>query len=111
MSHFKILYRHCNRMSGRHLLSLAVPFLLTGAMANAASTVPKWERFEKTLESTVSYANPAQDASLQAEFVAPSGEKKRIYGFWDGANTWRIRFAPDQEGKWSYKTTCSDLKN
>src|SRR5262249_4351631 len=35
----------------------------------------------------------------------------RVSGFWDGGRTWRVRFAPDQVGHWSYETTCSDVSN
>ena len=92
------------------VLAFCGVLVCSGALP-AASTIPKWDRFEKAFESKISYANPAQEANLQAVFVAPSGETKRIYGFWDGASTWRIRFAPDQEGRWTYKTICSDEKN
>src|ERR1051326_783463 len=87
--------------------------VISGSAALGApdSTVPKWDRFDKSLPSSVSYENPAQEATLQALFISPSGETKRVYGFWDGSSTWRIRFAPDEDGKWTYKTTCSDEKN
>src|SRR5260370_15843268 len=79
--------------------------------AEKQSGVAKWERFEKAFESASSYANPVQEASLTAVFTSPSGSSFRVYGFWDGGRTWRIRFAPDAEGKWTYKTSCSDGKN
>src|SRR5438045_1675347 len=108
MSERKMFCRYFNSKTVRRFYGPAIAMLLvSGASANAAtggSPVPKWERFEKTFESSVSYANPPQEASLQAAFVSPSGETSRIYGFWDGAKTWRIRFAPNQTGKWTYKT-------
>src|SRR5260370_14145494 len=79
--------------------------------ADTQPGVAKWERFEKAFESASSYANPVQEASLTAVFTSPSGSSFRVYGFWDGGRTWRIRFAPDAEGKWTYKTSCSDAKN
>ncbi len=96
-------------------LSLPGSFLLlpepTARGADKQPGVAKWERFEKTLESASSYANPVQEASLTAVFTSPSGSSFRVYGFWDGGRTWRVRFAPGAEGKWTYKTTCSDAKN
>ena len=80
------------------------------ATANAAS-VPKWDRFEQSFESTASYANPVQEATLTATFVSPSGDKTTVPGFWDGGKTWRIRFSPNKEGKWTFATTCSDASN
>lgn len=79
--------------------------------ASQGSSTPKWERFERTFESATEYANPVQEASLTALFTSPSGETKKVYGFWDGGKNWRVRFAPNQEGKWTFKTTCSDAKN
>src|SRR2546427_3256798 len=96
-------------------LALPGSFLLlsepTARGADKQLSVAKWERFEKTLESASSYANPVQEASLTAVFTSPSGSSFRVYGFWDGGRTWRIRFTPDAEGKWTYKTSCSDAKN
>src|SRR5579864_9401593 len=35
----------------------------------------------------------------------------RIGGFWDGGTTWRVRFAPDEIGHWTFATLCSDAAN
>ncbi len=37
------------------------------------------------------------------EFVSPNGKTNVVEGFYDGGETWRLRFAPDQEGEWSYR--------
>lgn len=73
--------------------------------------VPKWNRFEAAFTSVSAYTNPIQQAEFQATFTAPSGERRTIPGFWDGGSTWRIRFAPDQAGEWTYLTDCSDVQN
>jgi hypothetical protein len=89
-------------------------FLLPGlSITHAADgpAVPRWGRFEKTLESAVDYANPAQEASLNAVFTSPRGQTVKVPGFWDGGRAWRVRFAPDQVGKWTWRTTCSDAGN
>ena len=31
--------------------------------------------------------------------------------FWDGGNSWKIRFAPTRTGTWSYTTNCEDASN
>jgi hypothetical protein len=76
-----------------------------------SATVAKWERFELKLESSANYTNPVQQATLRAVFTAPSGKKQRVYGFWDGEKTWKVRFAPNESGTWSYQTECSDASN
>ncbi len=76
-----------------------------------AADVPRWGRFEASFESAAAYKNPAQEASLSVVFTPPKGAPVRVYGFWDGGQTWRVRFAPNQEGQWSYVTACSDTAN
>src|SRR6266568_4450423 len=104
-------------LSAASFLFLALPgsYLLlpepTARGADESASAAIWERFEKTLQSASSYANPVQEASLTAVFTSPSGSSFKVYGFWDGGRTWRIRFAPGEEGKWTYKTSCSDAKN
>lgn len=91
-----------------------VSFLLLLAFAASAESIPvisKWARLEQSFKSSVAYADPLREATLSAVFTAPDGRTNRIYGFWDGGRTWRIRFAPDQLGPWSYETTCSDPGN
>ena len=83
--------------------------LCVGGAENAG--VPRWTRFEMSLESTIDYANPPHEASLTVVFTSPQGKASTVYGFWDGGRTWRVRFAPDQLGRWTWKTGCSDAKN
>ena len=42
---------------------------------------------------------------------SPLGETKRLYGFWDGAKVWKVRFKPGVPGTWRYYTMCSDTAN
>ena len=85
--------------------------LQPAARAEQLLVVPKWGRFEQAFESTVKYTNALQQATFMVTFVSPLGEYHRVYGFWDGARTWRVRFSPDQPGRWTYKTICSDRAN
>jgi hypothetical protein len=76
-----------------------------------AVLVPKWERYERTFRSSVGYENPLQEAELRVVFTSPSGESRLVYGFWDGGRTWRVRFAPNEVGRWIYSTSSSDRSN
>jgi hypothetical protein len=80
-------------------------------MPGRAPIVAKWDRFEQTFKSRVEYENPAQEAELRVVFTSPSGESRLVYGFWDGGRTWRVRFAPNEVGRWIYSTSCSDISN
>lgn len=81
------------------------------AVFGAETVVPKWGRFEQAFESSVKYENPIQGATLNVVFMSPLGETNRVYGFWDGDKTWRVRFSPNMPGKWGWATICSDTQN
>jgi hypothetical protein len=46
--------------------------------------------------------NPFRDASLLGDFVSPSGKRIALEGFYCGADVWKLRFVPDEEGEWRY---------
>ena len=81
------------------------------ARAGQLPVVTKWERLELTFRSRQVYTNALQEAEMRVLFVSPLGETNRIYGFWDGGRTWRVRFAPNFAGHWRYYTMCSDTTN
>lgn len=71
----------------------------------------KWGIYEATFEGP-KVENPFTDVELSAEFRY----QNQIYyidGFYDGDQTYKIRFMPDREGKWSYTTisNVSELNN
>jgi hypothetical protein len=84
---------------------------LVGAPAEKLPVAFKWGRFEQSFKSTVNYSNPPQEAALTVAFTSPLGETFTTDGFWDGGKVWRVRFSPNQPGRWSFKTTCSDAAN
>jgi dienelactone hydrolase len=65
--------------------------------------VPRWEIHEFELHGPCRVDNPFRDAALVGEFISSSGRTNLIPGFFDGADTWRLRFAPDEEGEWRYR--------
>ncbi|MHC4508354.1 MAG: apiosidase-like domain-containing protein [Planctomycetota bacterium] len=77
----------------------------------AGSDVELWMRFEDTFTSSKDYGNPVQDAKVSVEFTSPKGTKRTPSAFWDGGRLWRVRFSPDEVGRWTYKTLCSDKSN
>lgn len=91
------------------LFALA-PARLAGA-SNRATVIPKWGRFERAFLSSYRYQNPLQDAQIEVLLVSPSGASNKVYGFWDGEKTWRVRYSPNELGPWRYETVCSDFSN
>lgn len=64
--------------------------------------VALWDVFEVELKGA-DLANPFIDASLSAVFSF--GNRQVVAkGFYDGDQTWRIRFMPDTEGEWRFTT-------
>ncbi|WP_180902718.1 DUF5060 domain-containing protein [Martelella soudanensis] len=64
--------------------------------------VEKWSVFETSFEGPSS-GNPFVDVSFDAIFVHKSREV-RVPGFYDGDGIYRVRFMPDVEGVWSFRT-------
>jgi hypothetical protein len=75
------------------------------------AVVAKWDCFEHSFKSRLVYSNAVQEVSLRVVFTSPLGETSEVDGFWDGGKTWRVRFSPDQPGRWKFTTVCSDGAN
>lgn len=73
--------------------------------------VQLWKRVDIVLTSDREYANPYSDVTLDTVFTHEDGTKIVLYGFWNGGNEFRVRFAPTKTGVWSYEITCSDTEN
>jgi hypothetical protein len=74
-------------------------------------TVPNYESIQMKLSIQAEYTNPydLREVILNGTFTAPDGSDMNIPGFWDGADNWRIRFTPSQEGEWHYRLYIQDL--
>ena len=87
-------------------------FVLPAYHAQAATfTVQRWNQIEISLTSNITYANPYKDVDLSATFSGPGGITMTMPGFWDGGNTWKVRFAPPAVGTWTYSTSSTDPGN
>lgn len=67
--------------------------------------VERFDVFEAVLAGR-SGGNPFVDVDLQAAFSFGS-RQVRVPGFYDGDGNYRIRFMPDAEGVWSFRTTSN----
>jgi hypothetical protein len=72
------------------------------AIEQAMVEVPRWEMHEFSIKGRAHVDNPFRDAALVGKFISPSGRTNVLDGFHDGGESWRLRFAPDEEGEWSY---------
>ena len=74
-----------------------------GAAPAGPPAVHRWGRYEVAVPLALpAGADPLRDVRLTAGFSGPSGQRHAAPGFWDGADTWRVRFAPDEVGPWTY---------
>ena len=62
-----------------------------------SAMVKIWEPCELTLTASGQYANPYMDVDVWIDLKGP-GFEKRVYGFWDGGNTFRIRYTATTPG-------------
>ena len=64
--------------------------------------VEKWGLFEAVLSGPKG-GNPFVDVTLEVDF-ALGARNVPAPGFYDGDGVYRIRFMPDTEGEWTYRT-------
>ncbi|HTM48388.1 MAG TPA: DUF5060 domain-containing protein [Bryobacteraceae bacterium] len=98
----------CGRVSLGASLRLFWLALLPLSLVHAEDVhAARWDTVELTFRGG-RYANPFRDARISAVFTHQSGRSIGTEGFFDGDQTWRIRFMPLETGRWSYSTRSSD---
>ncbi len=81
----------------------------------AAGSIPLYGMYEETINyktvtgNSHSFTAPFYGVELNATFTSPSGKRITWFGFYDGdgkggqtGDIWKIRFMPDEVGKWTY---------
>jgi hypothetical protein len=71
--------------------------------AKAETPVHVWEMQELSFTANTSYPNPYTDVKIWVELSGP-GFNKKVYGFWDGGNTFRVRVVATKAGLWRWKS-------
>jgi hypothetical protein len=92
------------------LASSAVgPFASTasGASASVTGELKKWYPITLTFDGpatteTSNSPNPFTNYRLEVTFTSPSGQVVEVPGYYDGADDWRVKLNPDEEGTWTY---------
>ncbi|MFP3897493.1 MAG: DUF4038 domain-containing protein [Anaerolineales bacterium] len=65
-----------------------------------------WEKVEITLEAEGSFSNPYTEVQVWVDLEGPSF-RRRVYGFWDGGNLFRVRVTGVRPGQWSWVSGSS----
>jgi hypothetical protein len=91
----------------------AVPY--PGIISENANPVGRYEKYELVISMPeATFANPynPEEIDLYAWFWSPGGDSVKMNGFYDnysGADKWKIRFAANQAGTWTYRVFATDL--
>ena len=81
---------------------LILPVIFTSDLRAADATVIHvWEMQEIVLKASKEYQNYYTEVTCWVDLEGP-GFSKRIYGFWDGSNTYRIRIVATNPGTWKW---------
>ena len=78
-------------------------FVVLHLAATAAPPVHVWEMQEISFTADNSYKNGYTDAVVWVDLSGP-GFSKRIYGFWDGGNSFRVRLVAIRPGLWNWRS-------
>jgi hypothetical protein len=62
-----------------------------------------WDVEELTLTASGTYENPYMDIDVWIDLKGP-GFAKRVYGFWDGGQVFKVRFTATAPGEWSWRS-------
>lgn len=100
-------------------LAVAICVSFGWASSNAGETARRvetgrattWTRWEQSLTSTSHYANPYREVTLTVRFTNSTGVSLSSYGYWDGGDTFKVRFMFPRKGTWTWTTNCSDTSN
>ncbi|HLW19705.1 MAG TPA: DUF4038 domain-containing protein [Cyclobacteriaceae bacterium] len=88
---------------------LVLPLLFLIFSLDGKGQTEQWNKLELSFVSEKTYENPLYDLNeFYAVFTSPTGRTNKINGFWDGEQTFRIRFSPDELGTWTFHTSSSD---
>src|ERR1017187_1588191 len=87
----------------REILRLAAPLLVMGFVTPSLAAVHVWEKQELTFSAARSYTNAYTDVTVWVDLTGPNF-KKRVYGFWDGGSTFRVRLVATEPGTWRWRS-------
>ena len=87
----------------RKIVWCSLMLAVIGFAGPALAAVHVWEKQELTFIAAHPYRNAYVEAVVWVDLEGP-GFKKRIYGFWDGGQTFRVRLVATAPGAWSWRS-------
>ncbi len=80
------------------------------AQTSPSGTVHVWEMQEIVLNAGNTYNNYYSDVTVWVELKGPDFSK-RVYGFWDGGNIFKVRLVATRSGQWSWTSGSNQAKD
>ncbi len=77
------------------------------AASQNSESLPLYGVFELTLKHNGVYGNKFFEPKVEVVFTAPHGEQTLIQGFYYGGDLWKVRFRPNEVGRWNYEYTMT----
>lgn len=99
------------------ILNLLIAALFALLLTNNLNGQSKWvdlpkveiyQLWEVEVKNNKTYTDPLRDVTLRVKLVSREGLVYNHSGFYDGNNTWKIRFSPDEYGEWTYEYWFTD---
>ncbi len=82
---------------------LVICFLLVQILfITDVSALNNWETVEVTFTAQNSYANAYKDVEFWVQLQGPGGFDKKVHGFWDGGQTFKVRMVGMSSGTWTW---------
>ena len=70
--------------------------------SRSTNSVARYDIFELSFKHNGVYDNNIFDVALNVTFTSPSGVQRHVKGFFYSGDLWKVRFVPDEVGRWSY---------
>ncbi|MEM1094524.1 MAG: DUF5060 domain-containing protein [Bacteroidota bacterium] len=83
-------------------------YLIVSDATDGQNTVGLWDQFEVEVPNATAYADPFRDVDLDVIYTRPDGTEHVFWGFYAADGLWKVRYMPDQLGRWTYRATFSD---
>lgn len=76
-------------------------------MYAGTAAIGLWETVEVTLTADRDYDNPYKDVEVWAMVEGPGGFSRKVWAFWDGGRSYKLRLVPMAAGDWRWTSASN----